>query len=335
MTESSEFPGLDYDFLRYMGVKSEVQRQIQSHYLPYFEERRKVLDLACGDADFVALLHEKNIDVTGVDSDPKAVAEGQKKGLPVFESDVFEYLKECDDSSFDGIFCAHLVEHLPYPLVIQLVQEAYRVLEPGGIIVLATPNARALISHLEMFYMHYDHVNFYHPKLLCFFLEHEDFVDAEEGVNPATASPLMAELNNMNLGIDQPDLSFPISPSPVPIPDKLLENLGTYHRDDLAGKVGPLRKFIRSFKDAIAYLFVRPYVDRLAKATQETMAQVLEKIELENARRQEEQRQNMRMLGHQVTQLRSALSSLNGPFECYALAYKPTSNQSHKESIGL
>ena len=38
-----ESPGLDFDFLRYMGVRPEAQSRIQEFYLPFFERCR-----ACG-----------------------------------------------------------------------------------------------------------------------------------------------------------------------------------------------------------------------------------------------------------------------------------------------
>lgn len=302
MSNPQDFPELDYDFMRYMGVKSETQRKIHSHYLPYFEGRTKVLDLACGDADFVAILHEQGIDVTGVDSETRAVEKAQTAGLKVIESDVFDYLSECNDESYDAIFCAHLVEHLPYPLVIKLVQESYRVLEPGGLIILATPNAKALYSHLEMFYMHYDHVNFYHPKLLTFFLEHEQFVDAKSDTNPYTASPMMAELHHLQT----PHLA--VSPSP----DELLKDLRRYYEHDPSESIGGLRKFVRAVKDSVAYLFVRPYVDKLAHATYLALHQM-----------QQAQYAHQAATTHDFGQVYTALASLNEPFECYAMAYKP------------
>lgn len=161
--------------------------------MPYFEQCSRVVDLACGDADFVELLVERGIEVVGVDSDDKAYAATAAKGLPVIKQDVFEWLVEQPDDSVDGVFSAHLIEHLPYPKVIELIEHSYRILQPGGVIVLATPNARSLFSHLEMFYTHFGHITFYHPRLVTFFLDRAGFVDGQFGENPQTASPLLAK----------------------------------------------------------------------------------------------------------------------------------------------
>ena len=289
MSDYIHFPGLDYDFLRYMGVEPETQRRIQSHYLPTFAQCKRVLDLGCGDGDFLALLAEHGIEAVGVDFDEKTLQAALAQGLPVVQADVFDYLADAPAERFDGIFCAHLVEHLPYHLVIKLVQEAQRVLQPGGVIVLATPNARSIFSHLEMFYMHFGHISFYHPRLLCFFLEHAGFVNAQEGVNPETASPMlpgvMARQAQNNAG------------------DTLrarLDTLMQYQRQIPLQGNGPIARLSHRVKNSLARWLVQPLQDDLAARTHQAL----------NA------------LAEEVTTQNNELASLNGPFECYAVARK-------------
>jgi len=191
MTDPIDLTGLDYAFLRYTGVNPGDQRQNQRFYLPFFEGCRRVVDLGCGDGDFVELLIEKGIDAVGVDSDPIVARQARSQGVPIVEQDVLRYLESVEDSGVDGIFSAHLVEHLPYQAVYRLISQAYRVLRPGGRIALTTPNARALVSHLEMYWLHFGHVSFYHPRLLCFFLNHAGFRSETWGENPAPAYPML------------------------------------------------------------------------------------------------------------------------------------------------
>jgi ubiquinone/menaquinone biosynthesis C-methylase UbiE len=42
------------------------------------------------------------------------------------------------DSTFDGVHCAHLIEHLEHPE--ELVKEIWRVLKPEGLLMLLTPD---------------------------------------------------------------------------------------------------------------------------------------------------------------------------------------------------
>jgi SAM-dependent methyltransferase len=190
---------LDYEFLRYIDVTSERQKLHQRFYLSSFEQCQTVIELACGDGDFVELLTENGIEAIGVDSDPRLCADAKERGLSVICQDAFEYLKNAQPESVDGVFSSHLVEHLTYDKVLELLQLSYAVMKPGGVIVLTTPNVKSLFSHLEMFYMHFGHVAFYHPRLLCFFLEHVGFENTEMGENASPISPSRPLLGELGL----------------------------------------------------------------------------------------------------------------------------------------
>ncbi|MGH2592573.1 MAG: class I SAM-dependent methyltransferase [Anaerolineae bacterium] len=216
MRDPIDLTGLDYAFLRYTGVNPSDQRKNQSFYLPFFNGCRRVVDLGCGDGDFVQLLIEQGIDAVGLDSDPLAVENARRRGLPIVDQDVLAYLENAEAASADGVFAAHLVEHLPYQAVYQLIAHAHRVLKPGGRIVLATPNARGLVSHLEMYWLHFGHVSFYHPRLLCFFLNHAGFRAETWGENPAPGYPLLGDirvrLQALRLDADSAD---PVRPNGI------------------------------------------------------------------------------------------------------------------------
>lgn len=197
---STGLEGLDYAFLRWLPVESESQKAHQSFYLPFFEGCETVIDLGCGDGDFVELLAEHGIHAVGVDLDRKCCQAAWQRGIDVVHQDALDYLAQMDAESVDGVFSAHLVEHLPYETVIELLRRVYRVLKPGGIIVLATPNVRGLFSHLEMFYIHFGHVTFYHPRLLCFFLEFTGFTEVENGENPTERRPLFGDVPGRQAG---------------------------------------------------------------------------------------------------------------------------------------
>lgn len=49
-------------------------------------------------------------------------------------------------ASFDAIYCAHMIEHIEYPAACAMVAQCYRVLKPGGVLRLATPNLQFLFD---------------------------------------------------------------------------------------------------------------------------------------------------------------------------------------------
>ncbi len=184
-------------------------------------------------------------------------------------------------ASVDGIFCAHLVEHLPYEQVVDLVHLSFNALTPGGVIVLATPDVRSLFSHLEMFYLHFGHVSFYHPRLLCFFLEHAGFVEPQYGANPQTASPLLAGAQQL---------------AAAPVDARV-----AYLREIPPQGSSLLHKASYSLKRRLASWLVQPFLDDLTGSVNQEF---------------ERTRTDLRTLA-------ASLQSLNGPFECYAIAHKP------------
>lgn len=50
------------------------------------------------------------------------------------------------DATFDYVYSEHLFEHLTYPQAQNMLKESYRVLKPGGVFRVATPNLRFLLG---------------------------------------------------------------------------------------------------------------------------------------------------------------------------------------------
>lgn len=284
---SIDLTGLDYDFLHYIGRDPAGLRRIQTFYLPFFAGCSQVVDLGCGDGEFVMLLREQGIDAAGVDADDKVAAALQAQGIPFIHQNVFDYLASAPSASVDGLFCAHLVEHLPYTDVLALAQQAYRILRPGGRIVLATPDVRSLYAHLETFYLHFGHVSFYHPRLLCFLFEHAGFTDAQFGANPNTASPLLLPVQAL---AKQPPLAAPDSDSAL-----------RYRREIPPQGGSPLHRLSHFVKGWLARWLVLPFTDSLAAAAHDRLVRIDDNL----------------------VNIAQALQALNGPYECYATLRKP------------
>jgi SAM-dependent methyltransferase len=287
---------LDYDFHRFIGMNPEGQRGVQRFYVPYFANSQRVVDLACGDADFVAMLLEQGVDAVGVDADAKTCADAQAKGLPVVCQNVFDYLAATPDGSVDGVFSAHLVEHLAYPQVITLIQEAARILRPGGRLILATPDCRSLFSHLDMYYLHFGHVSFYHPRLLSFLLEHEGFGNVEYSVNPNTSSPLLPDVQ----ATAHRALAY------APGANQSLP----YQRTVPPQGTSLLNKVSYAIKRRLAQWLVLPFTDSIAALTHERLAS----------------------LDREVQRLGSNIQGINGPFECFATGLKGSGGKSNSLS---
>ena len=105
----------------------------------------ELLDVGCGDGNFMYRMHKLGWSVTGLDFDAGAI-EHAKLSYP------FKFL-HCDlagahfgENSFDAITLSHVIEHVPDP--VGLLAEAMRILKPGGTLVAITPNAGSY-GHLQ------------------------------------------------------------------------------------------------------------------------------------------------------------------------------------------
>lgn len=101
-----------------------------------------VLDAGCGVGGTSAALHARGADVIAVDRDP-ARLEAVARALPdidVEQADLEEL--PFPDASFDAIVLQDVIEHVTAPY--EVLCELARVLVPGGVLYLSTPNRQAL-----------------------------------------------------------------------------------------------------------------------------------------------------------------------------------------------
>lgn len=104
---------------------------------------RKVLDLPAGSGELSYLLLQKGLDVTAADLEPEAFI---VPGHSCVKADMNSRLP-FPDEQFDAIGCIEGIEHIENPHL--LVREANRLLRPGGMLYITTPNVLSIRSRLS------------------------------------------------------------------------------------------------------------------------------------------------------------------------------------------
>ena len=99
----------------------------------------KLLDVGCGNGDFLVFARRAGWRALGVEPDPKAVETARARGLTVHLGGL-EVL-ESEREAFDGVTMNHVIEHVHYPRA--TLQACHRLLKPGGWLWIETPNLDA------------------------------------------------------------------------------------------------------------------------------------------------------------------------------------------------
>lgn len=157
---------------------------------------RRVLDLGCRDGALTRAYAEGN-ELVGVDADREALEEAGKLGIETHWADLDAPLP-FPDESFDVVVAGELLEHLRDPA--RLVEEAKRVLRPGGTFVASVPNAYRFKNRLRFLLGH----------------KPEDDPTHLQMFSPANVRALLT-------GFDEPQLHF-IAGRLVPLHARLFAN---------------------------------------------------------------------------------------------------------------
>jgi len=180
---------------RFRGSREEILNKLKV-YLPLLEEAKvgtpeyPVLDVGCGRGEWLELLRKSGYTARGVDSNWIQVDFCEARGLEVVEGDVVSYLQNLPDLSLGIVSGFHLIEHLPFPVLTKFLNEAVRVLKPGGLAIFETPNPKNIVVSACNFYSDPTHLNPVFPETIQFLLEFQGLSQVQlMYLNPVEDSP--------------------------------------------------------------------------------------------------------------------------------------------------
>jgi SAM-dependent methyltransferase len=166
---------------RFRGSTDEVERRQQSYVadIRAVPAKGPVLDLGCGRGEFLTVLRRNGIDAVGVDASEVAVAECVANGLDARRGDLLDELQGWPVASLAAVSLLQVAEHLPFDVLLQVMQEARRVLRPSGLLLVETPNGANQAVAASTFWLDPTHVRPLHPLMLDFLAERAGFVVSE------------------------------------------------------------------------------------------------------------------------------------------------------------
>jgi SAM-dependent methyltransferase len=116
-------------------------------------EGARVLDLGCGRGEMLEVLKKGGAEAIGIDSSWMSAVASRRKGLRVVLARIEEFLPTIEAASIDLIIVSHVIEHLPFRTLLDLLAAAARALRSGGRILIEVPNPANLVVAGEAFYL--------------------------------------------------------------------------------------------------------------------------------------------------------------------------------------
>ena len=125
--------------------REEITGYFDALLMPHINGTRRVLDAGCGEGDPVLHSLASAHTVIGCDVDAHGLGRNTQAAGRVLSR--LENLPLAA-ASFDAIVCKYVVEHLETPA--RVFSEFHRVLRPGGVAAIMTPNRRSVFGAVTL-----------------------------------------------------------------------------------------------------------------------------------------------------------------------------------------
>jgi len=122
------------------------QPKVQNYFqigLSSLPGRSKILDIGCGEGDFIKYAADRGYQVWGTDFSEEMIALAKKNApqAKFFAGTFEEFLRQHPQEKFNGAVIFEVLEHLSDPL--STLREVKKILKPGGRVIVSVPNRGA------------------------------------------------------------------------------------------------------------------------------------------------------------------------------------------------
>ncbi len=180
-SEEKERIGREYSrsndplYMAQTAERTATCRRALSALKPYIRKGGRLLDVGCSYGFFLEMAREYGLETHGVELSEHAVEYCRKsRGLDVTGAAITQ--AAFPDNYFDSITAIEVIEHIPDPKA--FIAAAHKMLRPGGVLYLVTPDTASLSSRLlgyRWWSYRRMHLNYFSKKTLFAFLRAQGF----------------------------------------------------------------------------------------------------------------------------------------------------------------
>ena len=190
------------DVIRGGGFSETLQslRRKQYYYLikTYHLENKKIIEIGCGEGEFVLPLTGYPVQAFGIEHREDLVNKAQARGLNVWQAFTETPDTVIENGPFDAFLMFQFLEHQPRPN--DMLRCIYNNLTEGGIGLVTVPSFEYVCSKNGFYELMRDHIAYYTADTFRFLMEHNGFEIVEhEIVNGNTISAVVRKRKQLDL----------------------------------------------------------------------------------------------------------------------------------------
>jgi O-antigen chain-terminating methyltransferase len=125
------------------------------------------------------MLKENGVPAVGIDRNAFFLQICRERGCDVVDADLLQFLRAQPADSLSAVTSFHVIEHLPMPVLQEMLSHIFRTLKSGGVAILETPNPSNVLTSSLNFLLDPTHLRPIHPAFAQFLLESRGFASVK------------------------------------------------------------------------------------------------------------------------------------------------------------
>jgi len=234
----------------------DIYKNILSRIQHFHGNNLPLIDLGCGRGEWLEILFNNNFkNIYGVDINEDALSKIKLNNCTLVKDDALNFLRKQKSNSCVIISGFHIIEHLKFNELLELLNESFRVLVDGGIILFETPNPKNMLVSTNSFWFDPTHNKPLPAELLNFIAQKAGFVDVNVvSINSIYKHKNAFDLNQIFYGEGLDNVLLAQKSSKLGILNHFYFFINKHYQHSSEYKISKLSSLLASYDADITYL---------------------------------------------------------------------------------